>query len=1101
MQPTQHFHSHRSSVRFSPAAVVLCLFAGTHLIAQGGPPPTPTKTAVQNTSTSIPGGGFENTAITEWQYAPSWTGWTFSPAGLSGGSGIGKDGSRIVADSNPAPFGDYVAFIEGSAIAETVLSVSPGQYRIRFRSAQRIINGVVATQGLNVTANGVSILSTPIAGGVFRDYVSSIFTVVGSGSSNLTVRFTGTSPAGPFQAGLIDFVRTESALLWSADSTWSPMGAPGTSDDVLVGLGSTVALNNNNVARTVQVTGSLTADSTASRLTTDWLLVNGPRSSFTVGSQAQPFLGDFELRLAANMQSPPILGGGTKFLMAMNGGNVHLHGKSKTSWTRLQSIDGTSPSGADIVVDNAKGWGKGDEIVVAYTGYVSHLAPAPVQGNPNPYQGPKSQVRIIDTVDGDSGKITLLNTIVRADHCTATKNTITDLSGSRSWNVEQRAEVGMLSHNVRVVGINNTGGFGGHVMIMAGSPTRLPGYGTFSNVEFKHLGQRQELGRYPLHWHMQRDNGYGQFVRDSAVRETFNRAITIHGSHGIEVERNVCFDSEGHAVFLEDGVERNNRFIRNLVVATRKPPAGQEMLPHDNNLDQPQNRSPAAFWISHPTNEFIGNVAADSLGVGYWFALHLQPTGTSSKPEWVDSFSYSVGNPWNSTKEPLGAFVANLAHSCKNGIDIHDSVNPNGTLDNPLDDVVLTNVDWDPPSPTDLVDYRAYGCTEGIYTGASQDFNEDIRFVDCVLTDNGVHTQFASADSLIDSVVVYDNGNLIYPTPFNSLSNLHMIGYEAGHGHVIYDGPGRLKDCYFVGYDGVLRGSLFWGQFGAARRHTGHLVDGLTYAGGAGAVPNIVFQDLNNPNISLGQKSAGTWGIAVYDEFGCLSRGLFPDYTLISNHPMMRLLNGTPAPDVALGSNNAWLSPSHWGHLQQRYYAGSNWNILLQGQAPPASNPSPNPIPESYFRRQPYSGNSAIVMTEPFGGGQMRQIPVIIQQNATSTECVYEVRVIPNTTLPLHRVDLSLDDVAAGERARVLVTHDTLPNWTPTLYINDNPSTIHFNGTNSMAGIVNLPQVGALNGTTTGFAMVNVGTPQNPVMAIDLQLINPNRTHRISITW
>lgn len=46
------------------------------------------------------------------------------------------------------------------------------------------------------------------------------------------------------------------------------------------------------------------------------------------------------------------------------------------------------------------------------------------------------------------------------------------------------------------------------------------------------------------------------------------------------------------------------------------------MLITDNN--------PATFWVSHPNNTLIGNVAAGSLeGFGFWYHLEDYPTGPS----------------------------------------------------------------------------------------------------------------------------------------------------------------------------------------------------------------------------------------------------------------------------------------------------------------------------------------------------------------------------------------------------------------------------------------------------------------------------------------
>lgn len=57
----------------------------------------------------------------------------------------------------------------------------------------------------------------------------------------------------------------------------------------------------------------------------------------------------------------------------------------------------------------------------------------------------------------------------------------------------------------------------------------------------------------------------------------------------------------------EDGVETENRYIRNLGMVTK----GSSSLLNTDQL-------PATFWITHPNNIFIGNAAAGSRAYGFW---------------------------------------------------------------------------------------------------------------------------------------------------------------------------------------------------------------------------------------------------------------------------------------------------------------------------------------------------------------------------------------------------------------------------------------------------------------------------------------------------
>ena len=60
------------------------------------------------------------------------------------------------------------------------------------------------------------------------------------------------------------------------------------------------------------------------------------------------------------------------------------------------------------------------------------------------------------------------------------------------------------------------------------------------------------------------------YVKNNAIHQTYNRAITIHGVHYLTVQNNVAYKNMGHAIFIEDAAETKNLIIHNLVVDTRR---------------------------------------------------------------------------------------------------------------------------------------------------------------------------------------------------------------------------------------------------------------------------------------------------------------------------------------------------------------------------------------------------------------------------------------------------------------------------------------------------------------------------------------------------
>ena len=92
--------------------------------------------------------------------------------------------------------------------------------------------------------------------------------------------------------------------------------------------------------------------------------------------------------------------------------------------------------------------------------------------------------------------------------------------------------------------------------------------GRIENVELFNVGQASKLGRYPIHFHMA-GNVSNSYIRNCAIHHSFNRGITVHGVNQLRIQNNVLYDIIGHAIFLEDGAETQNRIEYNLVVLTK----------------------------------------------------------------------------------------------------------------------------------------------------------------------------------------------------------------------------------------------------------------------------------------------------------------------------------------------------------------------------------------------------------------------------------------------------------------------------------------------------------------------------------------------------
>ena len=208
--------------------------------------------------------------------------------------------------------------------------------------------------------------------------------------------------------------------------------------------------------------------------------------------------------------------------------------------------------------------------------------------------------------------------------------------GKITFDVDERGEVGLLTRNIRLQASADAeqSFFGGHVMAMAGSKMFVEG------VEFNRMGQNLTLARYPIHWHLIGD-AKGQYIKNAAIHDTYNRCVTVHGTNDLRVENNVTYNNVGHCFFLEDGVEHGNEFVHNLGILTKchtsKPcvptnlaAAGERPRLGTNGQASkdvllPSDNTAATFWITNPDNTYRDNVAAGSDSNGFWMSLPEHP--------------------------------------------------------------------------------------------------------------------------------------------------------------------------------------------------------------------------------------------------------------------------------------------------------------------------------------------------------------------------------------------------------------------------------------------------------------------------------------------
>merc|ERR1719495_1056092 len=89
-------------------------------------------------------------------------------------------------------------------------------------------------------------------------------------------------------------------------------------------------------------------------------------------------------------------------------------------------------------------------------------------------------------------------------------------------------------------------------------------------VQFERMGQQNNLGRYPVHIHLNQHLST-IIVRKNSVVYSRQRCIVIHGTKNALIEGNVVFEGTGHCFMQEDGYEELITVKDNLIINVRPP--------------------------------------------------------------------------------------------------------------------------------------------------------------------------------------------------------------------------------------------------------------------------------------------------------------------------------------------------------------------------------------------------------------------------------------------------------------------------------------------------------------------------------------------------
>lgn len=576
--------------------------------------------------------------------------------------------------------------------------------------------------------------------------------VFGSCSSD-----TGASPTEP--------PPPPTSVKWSNPESWPSHAVPVANENVVVPAGVTMMLDVSPPAlQSLVIQGTLIFADTDLALSANYIQVKG---ALQIGTEQHPYTRRATITLTGDASNEEVLGLSSKALSVSAGATLEVHGAPRVVWTRLSA---TAARGAtQLLLARGVDWHPGDNIVIASTDF------DPLQAEP----------LVVQSVSGPQVTVT-------APLKYAHWGVMQTIGGAT---LDERAEVGLLSRNITIRGDDAcvTGGYCGHIIVYAG------GIAHVENVELYQMGQKSKLARYPFHWHVAGDVS-GQYIRTSSIWKTFNRCVTVHGTHSADVSGNICYNHLGHGYFLEDGIEHGNTIENNLGILARTPVTGEQVLASDLR--------PATFWITNPANSYRGNVAAGSMGVGFWIALPLHPTGLST----TDAV-------WP-RRTPFTEFSNNTAHSNRStGMNIDDGPNPDGTTGTTYYDPRVDPTNGS--SAASVTTFEHYTAYKNRGRGAWMR-GANLRLSHALLADNDIGATFAASETFLqDATIIGESGNNA-----TTLGSYPIRGYEFYDGRV---GAERVQFVNFTPTSAHAASAFGYNRHNAFSINTQNFADGATF--------------------------------------------------------------------------------------------------------------------------------------------------------------------------------------------------------------------------------------------------------------------------------
>lgn len=570
----------------------------------------------------------------------------------SGGSTSQTVTLNVVRTEVPVtPVTPVTPVVPSCTITSNVLQVSPGGTAVLSWVTTNAEQ--VSLDGRSVAGNS-SLSVTPTTTTLYRMTVTASDR---SGDCSVTVRVSGGTTPGDIGTGIgttTSTVRPNNdpsvplilrgdvyavrSGLWSATSTWSSGAIPSKTNNVQIS-GYTVQydlpFNQSAEAEARSVVISDSGKLVFSRVQSTRLDLDGSLSVLKdgvldIGTVASPIPGNIQAYVGLNVADDrlfrtntrsPVIPTETDFkpedtgLWVTAGGRMDINGSPKPQvWSKLAA---TAATGTNLLVleKSPTGWRLGDRVVVTPTGksadQVEIKTISAIQGKRITLSAPLAY-----THESESYGVGISSGVVRK-----LPNGSAEIKDGEKL-VRVQGEVGLLTQNVTIASNLVKAGDTNH---RSHTFYLKDASGSLSYAEFRDLGTRGKLGRYPVHLHLMGASAKNFPVTGLSVWNQYepgNKFMVLHMATGAVVRDNVGYNAQGRGFYMETADETGNIMENNLGVNVYGPEEIPNTIPVVAAVQQLTR--PGIFWV-RAGNTIRNNVAVgghEDVG-GFWITPNV----------------------------------------------------------------------------------------------------------------------------------------------------------------------------------------------------------------------------------------------------------------------------------------------------------------------------------------------------------------------------------------------------------------------------------------------------------------------------------------------